>query len=605
MARYFVGRDAEIRKLSARLRVPGERPDGSVLLVVGPSGCGKSSLVRAGLLARLVSRSRPRGEARWEIVAPFSPGADPIEALAMNLAKSGRMAGLDWSVAETRERLADPRGLDSIANELLVATSHPGVDRFCWSSTRARNCSRGRDQRFRSHFAALVGRAAAGPVQVVLTLRSEFQDQLLAVPELAGKVDTFALQPLDREMLRLVVQEPARRAKITVDRELVERLVADTGSGEALPLLAFTLNELAVGVTAGGSLSAEKYDEMRGVQGALAKHADETLEKATAFSGLSEKAIIAGLVRMVDDPERRTARRVDLDPLPVDLAAAFDVFVDGRLLVSAGSGTSRTFAVAHEALFTAWRPLDTAVAARADGLGAARSVERAAAEWQAGDEADHFLWGPIRLAEAGSKLGLDRDLNERPAPAEATETQAPAVHLSEAGRGFLVATRHRVVVERRRQRRRRNRVVAVLSVLLALALAAAGLAGWQRTEADGVREVAEQSRLTETSRKLAREAEALRDQRSAVVARAQRPGFRSRAGPARSPRQCAERAGEVLQRRDRAGPGCCPRRSRQPGRHAARGRAPRRRGERVDDAGPKAAASTADHRHRLRPCLQP
>jgi hypothetical protein len=60
-------------------------------------------------------------------------------------------------------------------------------------------------------------------------------------------------------MLALVITGPARHAGITVEDELVARMVADTGAGEALPLLAFVLNRLAANVGRGGALSAELY----------------------------------------------------------------------------------------------------------------------------------------------------------------------------------------------------------------------------------------------------------------------------------------------------------------------------------------------------------
>jgi hypothetical protein len=47
--------------------------------------------------------------------------------------------------------------------------------------------------------------------------------------------------------------------RLRVSRSLVDRLVADTENGEALPLLAFTLQELTGGLARGEELSAERY----------------------------------------------------------------------------------------------------------------------------------------------------------------------------------------------------------------------------------------------------------------------------------------------------------------------------------------------------------
>jgi hypothetical protein len=48
-------------------------------------------------------------------------------------------------------------------------------------------------------------------------------------------------------------------------------------------------------------------------------------------------------------------------------------------------------AVAHEALLTGWRPLDTATADIIAALRAARAVEQAAAEWNNAHRPEHYL----------------------------------------------------------------------------------------------------------------------------------------------------------------------------------------------------------------------
>jgi hypothetical protein len=94
----------------------------------------------------------------------------------------------------------------------------------------------------RTAFSRLLQEAVAGPVQLVATLRSEYLDPLLAEPALIGlPVTPFPLRPLARELLPQVIEGPARLAGLRVDAELVGRMVEDTESGDALPLLAFTL----------------------------------------------------------------------------------------------------------------------------------------------------------------------------------------------------------------------------------------------------------------------------------------------------------------------------------------------------------------------------
>jgi hypothetical protein len=114
-------------------------------------------------------------------------------------------------------------------------------------------------------FAQLLRPALGGSVQLVATLRPEFLDQLLVDAGLAVlPTRLFPLRPLRRESLPAVIEGPARLAGIGVDDDLVARVVADTDSGEALPLLAFILAQLAEGISRGGHLSGARYDQLEG-----------------------------------------------------------------------------------------------------------------------------------------------------------------------------------------------------------------------------------------------------------------------------------------------------------------------------------------------------
>ncbi|HVI19198.1 MAG TPA: hypothetical protein VM712_12505, partial [Gaiellales bacterium] len=187
------------------------------------------------------------------------------------LTATARQLGLDWTVADVRRGLDDGR-LAELADELLLAVPGPRrrhllivVDQFEELLTQAPRAERAR-------FARALSPALAGPVQVLATLRPEFLDQLLTDAELSAlPARTHALRPLRPEALRSVIEDPADRAGIGIDADLVHRLVADTGDGDALPLLAYALEQLATGVHRGGRLFTSRYEELGGVQGALAK----------------------------------------------------------------------------------------------------------------------------------------------------------------------------------------------------------------------------------------------------------------------------------------------------------------------------------------------
>jgi hypothetical protein len=470
MARVFCGRAEEVRHLTGRLRSLADRAEGGLLLVVGPSGCGKSSLVRAGLLARM------GGEPGWEPATPFAPGADPVGALGRALAASANRAGLGWTVEHTRGVLAGGGdGLVRLAEELLVAGRGPARERLLLVVDQAEELLTRADAAGRAAFAALLRAGLAGPVRVVATLRSEFCDRLLALPELAGvKRDVFPLRPLDRQMLRRVVEEPATLAGLVVDAELVEQMVADTAGGEALPLLAFTLHKLADGLTRGGELSAARYVELGGVQGALAGRADAALEAAVAASGLGREQVLAALVRLaaVDASGEPTRRRTPLAEFDEPTRAAFAVFVDARMLTTSTEPGGTWVGVAHEAFLRAWPPLAKTIDDRRGALRMRAAVEDAAAAWDGSGRHGSYLWDRTRLTAGLAALGatLRRRIDPgnrreggvrgrgalpgRPLPA-APEKPAAGAHRPRWGHGAAVGRRRSAPPDPHRHRPRR------------------------------------------------------------------------------------------------------------------------------------------------------
>ncbi len=516
--RVFFGRSGEVEQLAQRLRSPSERAEGAALLVMGPSGCGKSSLGRAGLVPMMAR------EPGWWTLPPIVPGAHPVAALVRELTAAAREVGLGWTVAETRSRLDDV-GLAELADELLLSV--PGGrrrrllvvgDQFEALLTQAGPVQRAR-------FAGLLGPALAGPVQLVGTLRSEFLDDLLADPELAvlPPPRPIPLRPLRREALRAVIEEPARLAGIGVDDDLVARLVADTDSGEALPLLAFTLAQLADGIPRGGRLSGRRYEQLGGVQGALTSRADEALAAVVKAGGRSPEEVIAGLLRLVtvDEQGRPTRSRVIRDELADPLPAEWDAFVAQQLLVTDTENGNVLVGVAHEAFLSAWPPLAAAIAAAESALRARRAVEQAAAEWHSDARPPTRLWEHGQLAVAVADTGARLRAGRRSAAG------VPADAPPRRGLPYWLPWRHRVLVTDRvdlsptaraflhasirRDRYRRRRAITVLSVLLTLALVAAGIAVAQQRIAEEGQRTTEVQRQVALSRQLAVEANIVRE----------------------------------------------------------------------------------------------
>jgi WD40 repeat protein len=494
LSRVFFGRAAEAREVGNRLRARGST--GGLLAIVGPSGCGKSSLLHAGVVP-LLDR-----DPEWLTVPRLVPGSDPLPELARALATTATRLGLGWSASDVRGVLEGaPDGLRRVADDLLAAgpATHQwllvSIDQVEELFTRT-------TPEALQRFAQLLGDAVVGPVRVVAAMRSEFLDDLRDLPALGGvPIEAYVLAPLERETLREVIEQPAKVARLRLEDGLAAALVADTGSGEALPLLAFTLRQLADGLPSGGTLTLARYHDLGGVQGALTRHADTALADATRASGLTDREVLAGLTRLVtiDENGRRARRRITLTSLTPPLRLALQVFIDRRLLLSDTDHDGQVWlTVTHEALLTGWRPLDTTITDMTIALRTARTVEQAAAEWTSAGRPEHYLWDDKRLTTTQTTLGMTGDSDRNPAA-------PPLVELDGQALAFLDATAQRVHDIQLRERRRRTRILTVFSALLVLALIAAGVAVWQQHRASGAQRLA-------IARGMVAQAERIRDQ---------------------------------------------------------------------------------------------
>src|SRR4051794_24792383 len=201
--------------------------------------------------------------------------------------------------------------------------------------------------------------------------------------------------PLTRADLAEVISEPARRSHLTLEEGLVQRLVEDTGSGDALPLLAFTLARMATDAEDGRLTNAE-YDAIGGVRGAIASRAAEV-----ATGGRTEEQVaeaILHLVNLTDEtPHKRLARAADVPPQHREI---LDDLVEARLVVVNEVNDQQVYAPAHESLFSAWPPLVQLIEHRRDDLVLRGRLERRATDWREGGATQSGLLSGLELDQA-------------------------------------------------------------------------------------------------------------------------------------------------------------------------------------------------------------
>ena len=488
--RVFFGRAREITQIAERLRSP-ERAVPAILTVVGPSGCGKSSLIRAGVLPRIA------GEHYWLPLAPIVPGTDPLGSLVREMAAVTRARHIPFDATSLRKDLARD-GLKAVCTDLLLAANADSqckllivVDQFEELLTQTARPER-------AEFATTLQPALGGPVQVLATLRPEFLDPIAKDSDLSKLPRRIReVRPLEADALRSVIEEPAKLAGLGAEEDLVTRLVSDTGGGDALPLLAFTLQQLADGLTRGGALTHRRYTEIGGVQGALQRQADAALKEACSTTGATRDQVISSQLSLVtiDEQGRPTKRHVVLDELSGPVAAQLQPFITRRLLSTEASGERTTVAVSHEAFLVNWPPLKDEIDAQATALRARRVVENAANDWVASGRDTSALLQGRQLAKAtvdtGAELQRLGSTDERVSGEPNRRVKLPKwssrhrrlvtrVDLNDTGREFLDAS---IRADRSRRHSRMMQVAAVM-VLLALITAIAVTFAIKSTKAE-------------------------------------------------------------------------------------------------------------------------
>ena len=122
-----------------------------------------------------------------------------------------------------------------------------------------------------------------GQSTVVLTMRADFLPKCAAWPDLAARVaaQQFLVSPMDADMLRQAIEEPARHVKLGFEPSLVDTILGDVASEPgALPLLEHALLELWKR-RRHHTLTLDGYRESGDVKDAIVKAAEETFNSFT------------------------------------------------------------------------------------------------------------------------------------------------------------------------------------------------------------------------------------------------------------------------------------------------------------------------------------
>jgi WD40 repeat protein len=426
--------------------------------------------VRAGLVPALRVGVLP-GSKTWPVV-DMTPGAYPLEELEATLLRTA----VNPPASLIEQLGSDDLGLMRAVKRVLPAGRSELVlivDQLEELFTLVE------DEALRTHVLTLIERAVRDPasrLRVIVTLRADFYDRPLLYRGFAEllREGVVTVAPLSPDEIERAISGPAGGAGVELEHGLLAEIVADVlDEPGALPLLQYALTELFERRDE-GRLTRSSYAAIGGVSGALAGRAEELYAGLGPGGREAARQLFLQLVTLGEgaDTSRRVAR-AQLDSLDVDqesLSACIGAFGSSRLLSFDRDPRTGdpTIEIAHEALLTAWDRLRGWVDSAREDLRTHRRLAVAAAEWEESNRDPSFLLRGSHLArfEAwAGESGLARTELER-AYLEAS------LHERDAERAAEEARRAREVAL---ERRSVNRLRAIVVVLAAAALVAAGL----------------------------------------------------------------------------------------------------------------------------------
>jgi hypothetical protein len=450
--RLFFGRDRVVSEMLSRMATR------RLLIILGPSGSGKSSLVLAGLIPALkagklaVSAGTPPSDT-WRYLPPMVPGTHPLDALAALVGADA--AATAPGAAPALDPSAFVRALDVHGAPVAVV-----VDQFEEVFTLCADDA----ERRRFIECLLAASASAGPRhRVVLTMRSDFDAQVAAIPALQAVFEAaqYRIPAFNASELRDAIERPAEIVGLKFEDGIVDRLVREIlGEPAGLPLLQFALLKLWERRDR-NRVTLETYQAVRGPLQALERSAEELYARLLPEEQTTARRILLRIVRPGSSLEV-TSNRVPRESVhggePRErVDRVLDKLIAAGLLRQTGGPEAATvqIEVAHEALLRNWPRLIEWLEDERVRLRRRFSLTAAAQQWAAHGKDPGGLLGGSLLEEA--QLYDDLDPIERAFVAES------------------VAAADRAA----RQRERQVRVLVVLLVLLVALASGLGLAVWR------------------------------------------------------------------------------------------------------------------------------
>lgn len=447
----FFGRDELVLDLVGRLR------QHRVLVVGGASGSGKSSLVRAGLIPAIRAGALP-DSAQWPAVV-FAPGADPLKELEYQLRKL--VDNLQVNLPDDFFSATDDTRWRRMVEYITDATGGILICIDQFEELFTFNHERKTLDHILAAFASMSD-PSESLIRLVFVIRADFYASASRFPWLAEVIsrNQVLVGPMTRKEMHKAITEPARRARLSLDKNLVDAVLEDSGATTGtLPLVSHALAETWK-LRSGNRLTLENYHATGGMFGAITQSA-EALYSETLNPDEQHVARCL-LLRLISPGQgvpdtRRPIAVTDLQDTADNkiIQHVLAALVEARLLTI----DSDIVQLAHEAIILTWPRMQDWINESRDDMRVLQRIQRVASEWHEAGRDPDLLYHGTPLLSALEWFESHKD-NANALETEFLTTAADAE----------AAARQRELIKANRARRNRRWAFTTLVALLVASL---------------------------------------------------------------------------------------------------------------------------------------
>jgi hypothetical protein len=282
----FFGRQEETQNLLEKLH------QHRFVAVIGSSGSGKSSLIRAGLIPKLLAGFLVRDRDHWQ-TATFRPGSRPLENLGLGLGQLRpdkaleiketlvheiRGSGPDTVIPLVRSCLQDAE-----TNLLILVDQFEELFRYQIDADKS-----GEEADLFVASILSLAKQQSVPAYVVITMRSDFLGDCAAFPDLSEAINrsVFLVPRMRPLQIREAIEAPLRLFGGSISLRLHERIAEDLRAYpfDQLPLLQHALMrayEFWSSRNMSKPIDLEEYESIGGLSQSINQHAEWILAQFT------------------------------------------------------------------------------------------------------------------------------------------------------------------------------------------------------------------------------------------------------------------------------------------------------------------------------------